>query len=198
MDELRRHWDRLKYPLGGLVILLGVGAAYFLNQTPPVTASLLPTDQPTSAPTEVLVDVAGAVASPGIKRLPEGALVEDAIAAAGGVTAQADVARIAKELNRADKLKPNQKVYIPPVGAPAAGGADGGDPASTAEPNAKVNLNTAGLAELDSLPGVGPAIAQRIIDYREANGAFESPEELKEVPGIGDATYEKLASRISI
>jgi competence protein ComEA len=88
-------------------------------------------------------------------------------------------------------------VYVPPIGAPTATGATDARDASP-ETGGTVNLNTASVTELDALPGVGPAIAQRIIDYREANGPFESPEELKEVPGIGDATFEKLASKITI
>lgn len=198
MEQLQQYWEKGKYAIGIAVVLLGGGAAYLMNQAPPVVADTQSLIEPSAAPAELLVDVAGAVVSPGIKRLPEGALVEDAIAAAGGVTAQADVARIAKELNRADKLKANQKVYIPPIGAPAVTGGTGESSSSAAEPSGKVNLNTASVAELDALPGVGPAIAQRIIDYREANGPFESPEELKEVPGIGDATYEKLADKIAI
>lgn len=183
--------------------MAGVGAAILVNR-PLTTASAdllpLPSDSPAPA-AEIVVDVSGAVTSPGIRRLPVGSLVEDALAAAGGFTAQADLAKVAKELNRADPLKPNQKVYVPPIGVPtaAAAGTAGTDAGSASdESSARVNINSADASELDKLPGVGPAIAKRIVDYRTANGPFASPEDLKEVPGIGDATYEKLAGQITV
>ena len=202
MKQLRQQWDRYWYGVGGVVILIGLGGAVLLNRPASVaSADLLPLASDSPAPVqEIVVDVSGAVVNPGIRRLPAGSLVEDALAAAGGFTAQADLAKVAKELNRADPLKPHQKVYVPPVGAPTAAASAGPGAASDEEPAAggKVNLNSADAAELDKLPGVGPAIAKRIVDYRTANGPFSSPEQLKEVPGIGDATYEKLADLITI
>lgn len=204
MKQLQQYWEKYRYVLGGAVILLGAGAAILMNQPSSVaSADLLPLASDSPVPVaEIVVDVSGAVVNPGIRRLPAGSLVEDALAAAGGFTAQADLAKVAKELNRADALKPNQKVYVPPVGAPAIAAASGTDSseASSEEPESggKINLNSADATELDKLPGVGPSIAKRIIEYRTANGPFSSTEQLKEVPGIGDATYEKLADLITV
>ena len=152
-----------------------------------------PLEQPLAAQTdkaqgELVVDIEGAVAAPGVHRLPTGSLVEEAIAAAGGLTEGADHERLAKELNRADQLKDHQKIYIPSVGEAVAAseGADG-----------KVNLNTATKEELEALPGIGPATADKIIAHRELGG-FSSIEDLKEVSGIGESKFESLRDHVTV
>lgn len=148
----------------------------------------------------IVVDVAGAVASPGVVELKDGARVADALGAAGGLAEDADLTSV----NRAARLTDGQRVYVPRVGeqvAPVEGdgsaGAAGEGTQSTATGQA-VNINTAGLAELDALPGVGPATAQAIIDDREANGPFTALEDLMRVSGIGEKKFEKLKSSICV
>lgn len=156
-------------------------------------------------PEELLVDVGGAVAAPGVVRVAAGARVTDAVAAAGGLTAEADTAT----LNLAARLEDGQKVYVPTAGEamPAAGGgsADAGAAAGGAgsagaggATSGLVNINTASADELDALPGVGPATAQAIIDERESNGAFTSAEDIMRVSGIGEKKFAKLKSSICV
>ena len=144
----------------------------------------------------VVVDVAGAVANPSVVELKAGARVQDAITAAGGVTAEADV----NALNRAIVCEDGQKIYVPRQGEtpmPAGGQPVAGAGSAGAE-SALVNINTADEKALDALPGVGPSTAQAIIEDREANGAFSSIEDLMRVSGIGEKKFEKLKSGICV
>jgi len=147
---------------------------------------------------EVVVHVAGAVAQSGVYHLAEGSRVVDAIAAAGGAGAEADV----DALNLAQPLVDGQKVWVPKRGevpaAGAAGAAAGAVPGGSAGGSGKVNINAAGLAELETLPGIGPALAQRILDYRAAHGPFRSLEDLKNVSGIGDKRFAELKDYITL
>ena len=159
------------------------------------------------APVEIIVYVCGAVRRPGVVRLLAGARVADALDLAGGPTARAELSAV----NLAAKVADGQQIVVPergangaapgsaaaPPGAAPAGvaGASGGAPAA---PGALVNLNTASLQELESLSGVGPSTAQKIIDYRTANGGFTSIEQLMEVPGIGDAKFAAVKDSITI
>lgn len=135
-----------------------------------------------SAPSrQLVVDVAGAVRRPGLYHLATGTRIADAVAAAGGATAKADVTLV----NLAAPLADGEQVLVPARGvAAAAGGAP--------SPTAPLDLNTASADELDALPGVGPATAQRIIDYRQAHGPFRSIAELEGVPGIGPSKLAQL------
>jgi competence protein ComEA len=157
---------------------------------------------------EVVVHVAGAVRVPGVQRLTADARVVDAVEAAGGATGDADLARI----NLAALLEDGQQIYVPRVGeplppapaggggAPAGGGAGTGSASGSAASTSGglVNLNQATLAELEELPGVGPAIAQAIIDHREQQGPFTSVDQLLEVRGIGDARLAELRDRVTV
>ena len=171
------------------------------NGLPDEDANGLPDEEATAeAKGAIVVDVAGAVASPGVVELKDGARVADALGAAGGLAEDADLTSV----NRAARLTDGQRVYVPRVGeqvAPVEGdgsaGAAGEGTQSTATGQV-VNINTAGLAELDALPGVGPATAQAIIDDREANGPFTAPEDLMRVSGIGEKKFEKLKSSICV
>ncbi|MGW6059986.1 helix-hairpin-helix domain-containing protein [Streptomyces sp. NPDC055189] len=149
---------------------------------------------------EVVVDVSGKVRSPGMLRLPAGSRVADALKAAGGVRPGADTAG----LNRARLLVDGEQVA---VGAPAAAGAAPAAPAvpggagpaagsAGASPAAPIGLNTATAEQLDELPGVGPVLAQHIIDYRTEHGGFRSVDELREVNGIGDKRYADLQNLV--
>lgn len=135
----------------------------------------------------VVVHVVGAVRAPGLYRLARGKRVADAVARAGGTTARADLALI----NLAAPVSDGQQVVVParaPPGA-AVGGA--------AAPGGPVHLNSATVEQLDTLPGVGPVTAQKIVDYREQHGAFASVRELDAIPGIGPARLEQLSGLVA-
>ncbi|MFD6055301.1 helix-hairpin-helix domain-containing protein [Agromyces sp. NPDC060279] len=147
----------------------------------------------------LLVHVLGAVARPGLVELEPGARVVDAIAAAGGLTAEADAGgvNLARPVADGEQFLVPRPGEVPPPQSGAAGGASGaaGEPGAAA---GVVRLNTAGLAELDTLPRIGPALAQRILDWRAANGGFTSVEQLLEVAGIGDAVFAGLVDRVAL
>ncbi|MFH5823553.1 helix-hairpin-helix domain-containing protein [Georgenia sp. AZ-5] len=167
-----------------------------------------------ATPGVVVVHVAGAVARPGVVELAAGARVGEAVDAAGGATPEAELAAV----NLARLLVDGEQVYLPRVGeqlpgsqagagpaGPAGGGpgaaaSDGGTGGGSGAPagGAPVNLNTATAADLDGLPGVGPAIAERILQWRELNGPFTTVDDLDAVPGIGPATMERLRPLVAV
>ncbi|MDD6310625.1 MAG: helix-hairpin-helix domain-containing protein [Firmicutes bacterium] len=140
---------------------------------------------------EIYVDIGGAVNNPMLARLPAGSRVENAIEAAGGITDNADMTSI----NRAEFVEDGQKIFIPELMTD-----DEGNVVSTSaeEFSGKVNINSADSSQLETLTGVGPSTAQKIIDYRNQNGRFSKIEDLKNVSGIGDKTFEKLKDDITI
>ncbi|MEV0300338.1 ComEA family DNA-binding protein [Streptomyces prasinus] len=140
---------------------------------------------------EIVVDVGGKVRDPGVHRLPAGSRVADALRAAGGVRPGTST----DGLNRARFLVDGEQVIVGgPAPAPAAGGPAGTAPG--AGPATPVSLNTATLDQLDGLPGVGPVLAQHILDYRTRNGGFRSVDELREVNGIGDRRFADLRNLV--
>ncbi|WP_210574521.1 ComEA family DNA-binding protein [Streptomyces sp. GESEQ-4] len=147
-----------------------------------------------TAAAEIVVDVSGKVREPGIQRLPAGSRVVDALRAAGGVRPGTNT----DGLNRARFLVDGEQVIVggPVAGsgsAPVAGGtAVGGQAGSAAAPTAPVSLNTATVDQLETLPGVGPVLAQHIIDYRTQHGGFRSVDQLRDVNGIGDRRFADL------
>lgn len=162
--------------------------------------------QASPAPAGIAVYVSGAVASPGVYTLAEGARACDAVEAAGGLRedASADSVNLARKLADGEQLAiPTQEQAASGAASQAGGAAasDAGAAGSSAQANAAlrpVNINTAGLEELDSLSGVGPATAQAIIDEREANGPFSSIEDIQRVSGIGEKKFEKLKAEICV
>lgn len=171
--------------------------------TTPVTVSGTAPGSALAVPTSILVHVAGAVVGPGVHVLPASARVADAVAAAGGATPDADL----DGLNLAAPLADGQRVYVPtvgevdpaslPAGAPTVGAAGGGTPASAA-PAGPVDINMASAADLDALPGVGPATAAAIIDDRTRNGPFASVDDLDRVSGIGPAKLDALRDLVTV
>ena len=137
----------------------------------------------------VVVSVVGSVARPGLVTVPSGARVASAVEAAGGLLAEADPASV----NLAAVVTDGQQIVVRAPGAP--GPADGPD--AGAAPGGLLNLNTASAAELDALPGVGPVLAQRIVDHRD-QGPFTSVDELDDVPGIGPARAAELADLVTV
>ncbi|RMB86399.1 DNA-binding protein [Streptomyces shenzhenensis] len=154
---------------------------------------------PGTAGAEIVVDVSGKVRKPGIHRLPAGSRVVDALSAAGGVRPGTDT----DGLNRARFLVDGEQVVVgDPAGVtgPGAGGASGAGPAGAMAgvggPAAPVSLNTATVDQLDTLPGVGPVLAQHIVDYRTRHGGFRSVDELRQVKGIGDRRFADLRNLV--
>lgn len=147
----------------------------------------------------VVVDVAGKVRKPGVYRLPAGSRVDDAVRAAGGLLSGVDPALV----NLARKLADGEQLLVglvPPTDGSASGGVGGsGAPAGPgAAPAGPLDLNTATLAQLDALPGVGPVLAQRILDWRTEHGRFDSVDQLRGVTGIGDSKYADLKSLVAV
>ena len=161
--------------------------------SPPLVITLQPrpTDKPvTPTPATINVYGSGAVNKPDVYTLPLNSIVKDAIAAAGGATAEADLERI----NLAAHLSDQMQVDVPHQGDAAP--PSNGSPSAAA--TAMININTASVEELDKLPGIGPSIAKAIIDYRTTSGPFKKIEDINEVKGIGDALYAKIKDQITV
>ncbi|MQA82492.1 MAG: ComEA family DNA-binding protein [Streptosporangiales bacterium] len=165
---------------------------------PPVTSSAAPVTPGAATGTggqtpagEIVVDVAGKVRRPGIVTLPAGSRVHEAIRAAGGLRPGATTAG----LNLARRLVDGEQVVVgrppAPTGQAPSGGATGGQ-------DAMVDLNTATLEQLDGLPGVGPVLAQRILDYRTEHGGFRNVAQLKNVSGIGPSRFADLEPKVRV
>lgn len=160
------------------------------------------TNQVTEEVVEIAVHITGEVKKQGLIYLKEGSRVADAIEKAGGETKNADLSQI----NLAYVLQDGQKIYVPNKNEKISQYITGNSGNNGTEENnninskedKKVNINTANQSELDSLPGIGPSIAQKIIDYREENGNFKTIEELQNVKGIGDAKYEEIKDRVTV
>jgi competence protein ComEA len=182
---------------GGLPAAADEQGAAVAATTQPATADA---GQQASAQATIFVDVAGAVRDPIVAELPAGSRVDDAIKAAGGLAADADM----RTVNRATPLNDGDRVYIPAEGEAeaalavpeSAATAAGGTP--SAAQGGKVNINTADSDTLQTLNGVGPATAQKIIDHRESHGLFASVDDLTDVSGIGEKTLEKLRPYITV
>jgi competence protein ComEA len=171
--------------VGGSVPAPGTGPATSLPATPPAT---------------VTVHVAGQVRSPGVYALPAGARVTDAVVAAGGAAAEADV----DQLNLAARVADGDRIYVPRTGEAAPSPVAGGGPAAPGSAPkggtaaGPIDLNTATAEQLDALPGIGPVLAQHILDWRTAHGGFRSVDQLRDVSGIGDATFADLAPLVTV
>lgn len=170
-------------------------------QTSPVVAE---PSEPTP-PTELAVHVAGAVKNSGVYRLPPNSRVDDAIRQAGGATANADL----DALNLAELIADGQKIYVPRKGEtppPTVVASTSTSSASTAPRGEKsapvarfpIDLNTATAEQLEAIPGIGPVLAQRIVDYRRTNGRFNSIDELLEVSGIGQKRLENMRPYVTV
>jgi len=172
-------------------IIVG-GALFYLRWPRPSPIEIIEPTQ-ASTPAEIGVYVVGAVMTPGVYFLPQGSRVEDALESAGGPTEEADLARV----NLAKRVYDEEQIYVPQVGEenpplPPPSGSSGG------QAGGKININTATAAELESLPGIGEVLSQRIVDYREANGPFSAIEDIKNVQGIGEVTFEEIKELIFV
>jgi competence protein ComEA len=200
--------DRYKaYVLALLFVAIAAGSVVFWLRRPQPAPIVISTPEPTVAPTPVptptpaplRVYVTGAVRQPDVYLLHPGSIVKDALAAAGGATEEADLDRI----NLAVQLQDQQQVHVPRRGEEASLAlpvlsSSNTDSRSGAISFSLVNINSASAAELETLPGIGPAFAQRIVDYREQNGPFASTEDIVNIKGIGPATFDKLKDLITV
>ena len=167
-------------------LLRDAGTAY---QAPAPSAA----PKAAAAPALLVVDVVGAVRRAGLYRLPQGSRVADAVARAGGATRKADLNLV----NLAAPISDGTQILVPARAAPAAAGGDTASAAGSAAPAGPVHLNSATLEDLDSLPGVGPVTAQKILDYRQQHGAFASVDELDAIPGIGPKRLDQLSDLVA-
>jgi competence protein ComEA len=185
--------ERYRVPIVGVlaILLAAVGVVIYLRRpvAPPIEI-LEPS--PSSVGTEyaeVAVYVSGAVLEPGVYYLPPDGRVQDALEAAGGPTANADLDRV----NLALRLHDEDQIYVPEVGEenlPSTSASSSGD--------GRININSASAAELEELPGIGPALAKSIVEYREAQGSFDSVEEIMDVRGIGPGVFEDIKELITV
>lgn len=148
----------------------------------------------TLTPESIAVEVSGAVATPGVVTVPDGARLIDVVNAAGGLLDTADLSRI----NLAGRVRDGDRVVIPALLVDSTIDVDASSASPVPANNGLVNLNTATIEELDTLPGIGPAIAQRIIDFREFYGPFTSIDQLAQVEGISPAMVERLRPLVTV
>lgn len=206
IESIQQGWKTFLFGL--CVGLLSVPLILLLNQRPTGKPIALLPPQPTITPVPLRVHVTGAINAPGVYQLPKDSIVQDAIEAAGGLAERADVSR----LNLAGLLADGQQLFIPelPPTPPPTPTVGPGTPSPTPQPatptptppansaGQPININTASQVELESLPRIGPSIAQRIIDYRNANGPFTNIEQIMNVSGIGPATFNAIKDYITV
>lgn len=185
-----------------VLALLALGALFVINRRSPGQPISLPAP-PTPSP--LRVHVTGAVIAPGVYEVPAGAIVLDAIAAAGGPLAEADQ----NALNLARLVRDGDQIVVPfkssavttaaPPDNQATGGGVTASPFPAPLPTAAgpLNLNTATVEQLETLPGIGPSLAQRIVDYRAEHGPFATIEAVMDVPGIGEGKFEAIKDLIT-
>jgi competence protein ComEA len=187
------------------VLAVGLGGFLLLRPSPPPAEASLPVasvsagDAPavsttTSAPTSVVVHVAGAVHAPGVVVVPAGSRVVDALAASGGPRPDAQL----DAMNLAAVLTDGIRVYVPTIGEAVPVGVEPVGVAPDAASPGLLDLNRATAAELDTLPGVGPTTAAAIVAHRQANGPFASVDDLADVRGIGPAKLDALRGLVTV
>ena len=193
IDALRLWWRDINFTKPqrralAVVGILAVGLSGFLILKPHKAEAITPVVTSIVAPPMLVIDIQGEVKTPGVYELPINSRVNDAIKAAGGAKPNADLSFI----NQARLIKDGEQIYI--------------DKKSIGTTNIRrstaasgiININRATAKELDKLPGIGPVIAGRIVEYRRVNGFFQSIDDLKKVQGIGASTLEKFKSKIRV
>lgn len=211
-DWLIEH--KISVLLGALIALGGIYYFYVNDSAKPSPANTLrmeekfqaeekeignnQTEKQPEIPEKVMVDVKGQIKQPGVYQANTGERVIDVISRAGGLTDKADQGLV----NFAEHIKDEMIIYIPAKGEEGVSTPinSGGTPASSigSQKEAKININKADETELQNLPGIGPAKAAAIIEYRNTSGPFKTVEDLKNISGIGDKTFEKLKDLIAI
>jgi competence protein ComEA len=196
---LDRDPRRLAAWAAAAVVLVLLSAWYLARSRPaadtaPAVAATIDVKDAAADGGRVTIDVAGAVKHPGVYRLTSSQRVEDALKRAGGPTHRADLSQI----NRAAKLQDGRQILVPARpsrSAPTAATTGASTPAAPSQP---LNLNTATLEQLDTLDGVGPTTAQKILDYRTEHGGFGSVDELDQIPGIGEKRLAALRESVQV
>lgn len=207
---LQSLWQKYKKSMlfPGILVISGLCYFYFSNSdSSPPQEELIETIQPIeennliesaeeAAIQRVLVDIKGAVLYPGVYELQQDQRIQDAVQLAGGYTEDADTQLI----NHAQKVQDEMVIYIPIKGERLEEGTTSfiTIPAENNNKEQKININKADVAALSTLPGIGPSKAQSILTYREENGSFQTIDDLKNVSGIGDKTFEKLQDFITV
>ncbi|MBU1000603.1 helix-hairpin-helix domain-containing protein [Patescibacteria group bacterium] len=198
--DWREKLDQFKVPIAlsfvGLVLIVGGILSSGINKAQP---KVYPKDSLVEAQKLISVDVSGAVVRPGVYELKDGSRIEDAIVASGGFTEIANAEYVSKYLNMAQKLSDGSKVYVPLAGESASFGSSGvnagqsGGVAGTSA-QAKININTASQSELESLSGIGPATALKIISGR----SYQTIEDLFNKKIVGKAVFEKVKGQLVV
>lgn len=192
--------------LGILLVIVGIGMNFKDSfwekaEVKLTTKNISPTSvADVQVSNKVMIDVGGEVVNPGVYELNSDNRINDALVAAGGLAANADRDWVEKNLNKAEKLIDGQKIFIPNQVESEKLKVESEEilGVSTNLDNKIVRINTATVEQLDTLSGIGPALAARIIDYRESNGGFKNVEELKLVSGIGDKLFEKIKDDVAL
>ena len=185
-----------------VLVLLGIGGRFLDDETggrpAGTTGRVVELEAEAEPKRKVLVHVVGAVERPGLYELSDGSRIDDAVQRAGGAKPRAALELV----NLAAPVADGQQVLVPVRTAKSQAAAAPSSAGEAAAPGAlgggRVHLNTATLEDLDTLPGVGPVTAQKILDYRAAKGAFSSVDELDAVPGIGPARLEQLRPLVDL
>jgi competence protein ComEA len=196
MPAMSGRYRTLLFTGYGLLIALVVTGLLLVVTRRPAGVPVQLQAPPTALP--LRVHVTGAVASPGVYILPPGSIVQDALAAAGGPTSRANLVT----LNLAHRLQDGEQVLVPeaiPTSAALSATAATSPNSTASQGNTpRININTATAADLVALPRVGPALAQRIVDYRTLHGPFRAIEDVMQVSGIGPATFAQIKDLISV
>lgn len=194
MEKISSRTQVLGVIIIGLFLIFGI-YKYYTLRTAPAKVLTVEVDQPVVqqpvVPSLLTIHVVGAVAKPGVYTLAEGQRINDAVELAEP-TAKADLSLI----NLAAPLQDGRQIYVPTKGE--KGGRVTASTGTVQQERGKININSASVAELDRLNGIGPALAQRIIEYRESQGPFTAIEEITKVNGIGAALLEKIKNDITI
>lgn len=180
----------------GLALLLGGGLAVtaLVWWNAPTAVPVPPAAVVVEESSTATVHVAGAVQHPGVVELPAGARVADAVAAAGGATVDADLDGV----NLARPVTDGERILVPRRGEVTASGGTAPGAGSAWRADGRLDLNLATAADLEELPGIGPVLAARIVDWRERHGPFTEVGQLREIPGIGERTFQNLADLVAV
>jgi competence protein ComEA len=190
-------WDRYRVPIILIlvsIVSLGISLILFIeSHKPDRPIEFVSADQIASGSAQIMIDIGGGVVNPGVYHLSHGARVQDAIALAGGLSADADEALIAKAVNRARVLVDGEKIYFPEKGAVKSAVITVQN-SSAQQENSLVSVNTASMSELDTLPGIGEVTARKIIDGRP----YVALEDLVIRKVLSQSVYEKIREQISL
>lgn len=197
MENLSTPQKIFLFVLGGIVVIILVVYVFTKEDSTVFAADEVVavnevTKNENVVENSIIIHVAGKVAKEGIVKLPATARIYDAIEAAGGLTEEADLSQI----NLANMLKDGQKIYIPSEEDIETGYIEVSTGQNEYKEVGKIDINTATQTELETISGIGPSTALKIVEYRKENGTFSSIEDIKNVPGIGEAKFNSIKESI--